>query len=260
MKKILIVGSTHGHERIGLKVIEELTKLNLSTDQVFFEVGNPLASEKNIPYTESDLNRVFPGRKDGTYEERRAFVLSQKIVQMDVVIDIHSTNTTDLSDNSMLIVTKYDRATQEIIAAVRPPKVLYMRYKGENALISAARIGIAFEYGEDDSQKVLQGILHDIAVILIQQGVLMVNPYSNPRERRSTDVFEVYDVFEKRVRGECIVDKGIQNFRLCTKGTVVARASSGEEVYAEEDFLPILFRENRYTEILGFKARQIGVI
>ena len=50
MSKILIVASTHGHERIGLKVIEELKQLNIDENLVSFEIGNPKASEKNIPF------------------------------------------------------------------------------------------------------------------------------------------------------------------------------------------------------------------
>ncbi len=51
----------------------------------------------------------------------------------------------------MVIVTKYDEATKAVIEAFNPPKVLVMSYKSDNALISQAKVGIAFEYGQDDS-------------------------------------------------------------------------------------------------------------
>jgi succinylglutamate desuccinylase len=257
MSKILIVGSTHGHERIGLSVIQELRKLNIDKNILDFEIGNPRASEQNVPFTESDLNRSFPGKETGTYEEVRAFELSKKILEAEIVIDIHSTNTTDLSDNSMLIVTKYDEKTKEIIDIINPPKVLYMRYKGDNALISQAKVGIAFEYGKDTSKDVLQAILYDICKLLISIEAVKDNPYHNPRAKVETETFEVYDVFKKTFIGKHKSDKDVINFKICKKDTVICETENGEKIISDQDFIPILFGENRYTEILGFKSRKI---
>lgn len=257
MSKILIVGSTHGHERIGLRVIEELKQLNIDKKLVNFEIGNPKASEKNIPFFESDLNRVFPGKEHGTYEEMRAFELSKKILAADIVIDIHSTNTTDLSHNSMLIVTKHDDKTREIINIINPPKVLYMKYKGDSALISQSKIGIAFEYGRDGSADVLRAILYDIAKLLVSKKIIDHNPYKNPRIEIETETFEVYDVFKRTFIGDYKLDKNINNFKLCKKDSTVCSIDMDKKIIADEDFVPILFGENRYTEILGFKARKI---
>lgn len=257
MSKILIVGSTHGHERIGLRVIQELKQFNIDEKLVSFEIGNPKASEKNIPFFENDLNRVFPGKEHGTYEEMRAFELSKKILNAEIVIDIHSTNTTDLSNKSMLIVTKYDNKTKEIIDIISPPKVLYMKYKGGNALISQAKIGIAFEYGKDTSVDVLQATLYDIAKLLVNLKIIEKNPYKNPKLEVETETFEVYDVFKRTFVGDYKLDTGVINFKLCTKDSLVCNIDMEKKIFADEDFVPILFGENRYTEILGFKARKI---
>lgn len=255
--KILVVGSTHGHERIGLKVIDELRKLNIDREFLDFEIGNPKASELNIPFVESDLNRIFPGKENGTYEEVRAYELLSKIKSADLVIDIHSTNTTDLSDKSMLIVTKYDDATKSIVKVVKPPKVLYMKYRGDNALISNANIGIAFEYGKDISEEVLNATLYDIAEVLRHCKLISVNPYATKKINLDTEAFEVYDVFKKDFEGSYLLSKEIRNFQTINKGSVVCTTDGGKQILAEEDFIPILFGENRYTEILGFKAKRI---
>ncbi len=257
MSKILIVGSTHGHERIGLKVIDELRKLNIDKNLLDFEVGNPRASQQNIAFTESDLNRSFPGKKDGTYEECRAFELSPKIKQAELVIDIHSTNTTDLSEKSMLIVTSYNDDTKKIIDIINPPKVLYMKYKGGNALISQAKIGMAFEYGRDDSDRVLNAMLYDIAEVLIHYKILKTNPYLTSKIKIETETFEVYDVFKKEFTLPHKLSLGLENFKLLKSGEVVCVLENGEKIVTTEDFVPILFGENRYTQMLGFKARRI---
>ena len=257
MSKILIVGSTHGHERIGLLVIAALKKLPITADNVEFIVGNPMASEKGIPFLENDLNRIFPGKEHGTYEEMRAFELSKKIAAVDVVIDIHSTKTTDLGDQSMIIVTKYDERTRAILDLIRPPKILCMKYKSENALISKAKIGIAFEYGKDDSAAVLQAILHDVAKILCHLGVLQVNPYNNPRTTHASGIYEAYDVLKKDFTGGYTLNKVVSNFVPIATGSIICTTNDGENVIANEDFYPILFGNNRYTEILGFKGRRL---
>lgn len=258
MAKILVIGATHGHEKIGLKVIESLRLLNIDRTLLDFEIGNPEAEKKSIRLVESDLNRVFPGKEYGTYEERRAYVLSKKIHEADIVFDIHSTNTYDLGPLSSLIVTKYDEATQHIIDVIKPPKLLYVSYKNENALISQACIGIAFEYGQDSSIKVLASILFDIAKILVNQNIIKSNPYTNPRDMQKTEVFEVYDAFLKDFPGTYTLAPQIKNFDLCQKGALVCTTTNTEKsMYASEEFYPILFGEESYTEILGFKARKV---
>ena len=257
MSKILIVASTHGHERIGLSVISELQKLNIDKSLLDFEIGNPKASEQNIPFTENDLNRVFPGKELGTYEEMRAFELSPKIKEAELVIDIHSTNTTDLSDKSMLIVTSYNEATKKIIEIIKPPKVLYMKYKGDNALISQAKIGIAFEYGKDVSKNVLDAIVYDIANILMHFKIIKTNPYINIKQDIETETFEVYDAFKRNFIGPYTLSPKVSNFKLVKKDELVCSTDTNKDILADEDFVPILFGENRYTEILGFRSRQI---
>ena len=256
INKVLIVGCTHGHEKIGLKVIEELKKLNIDKNILCFEVGNPKAEEKNVPFIESDLNRVFPGKNNGTYEEIRAYQLLSKIKESDLVIDIHSTNTTDLSDKSMLIVTNYNEATKEVIDIINPPKVLYMKYKSDKALISNAKIGIAFEYGKDTSDNVLNAILYDITEIFLHYKLIKNNPYSTIKENIKTETFEVYDVFLKDFYGRYDIDSEIRNFKMVYKNSTICEYDNNtKKIKTDEDFIPVLFGENRYTEILGFKAR-----
>ena len=260
MPKVLIVGSTHGHEKIGLKVIEALRCLHIDTSLLDFEIGNPEAEKRSVRLIESDLNRVFPGKEHGTYEETRAFELSKQIKMADIVIDIHSTNTYDLGPLSSLIVTKFDDATRHIIEIIKPPKVLYMAYKNEHSLISGARVGIAFEYGKDDSKEVLAGILFDIAEILVDQGIINTNPYTNPHIFQKTEIFEVYDAFLKNFRGWYTLAPDVENFRLCAKDSLICTTlDTNEPICATEDFYPILFGEHSYTEILGFKARKLEI-
>jgi predicted deacylase len=144
--KILLFIATHGNEKIGLKVAREIEKLNISN--LVIQIGNERALRSNKRYIDQDLNRSFPGKKNGNYEERRAFELTPIIKSADLVIDIHST-TSNTKDT--LIVSKLNKETLGCIESIYPKYVVIME-NSKNSLISQAKIGISFEYGKDNSQ------------------------------------------------------------------------------------------------------------
>jgi succinylglutamate desuccinylase len=63
IRKVAIVGGTHGNERIGIELIRQWvadrTPVERSTFDTAVVMGNPLAVKKNIRYVESDMNRLF---------------------------------------------------------------------------------------------------------------------------------------------------------------------------------------------------------
>ena len=77
------------------------------------------------------------------------------------------------------------------------------------------------------------------------------------KQNIETETFEVYDVFKKDFVGPFMLSSDIKNFHITKKGSVVCELDMNKQVLADEDFVPILFGENRYTEILGFKAKKI---
>ena len=252
---ILIVGATHGHEYLGVRIIEELQKLHICDSVLDMEIGNLRAYKQNIAFTESDLNRVFPGKCDGNYEERRAHKLSKKIKKADIVIDIHATDTIKKQDEAMLIVTKLDNAIKKIIDIINPPNVIIMKYKSDKALISNAKIGIAFEYGANNDEAVFRSVLYSVCAILCAYSILDHNPYTNTYKSRKTDIYNIYDVYTKPEK-KCILEKVIRNFHLVKRGDKIAECGS-VSYYTDEAFVPILFGENRYTDIFGFKGRVV---
>jgi len=72
-----------------------------------------------------------------------------------------------------------------------------------------------------------------------------------------TEIFEVYDVFKKDFIGSYNLHSNVKNFVNVVKGETICSIDMGKQILAEEDFIPILFGESRYTDILGFKAKKI---
>ena len=121
--KILLNILTHGDERIGLKVAQEIQRFKIDKNLFSVQIANQKAYKKNKRFIHQDLNRSFPGKKTGNHEETLAYKLTPLIKSADLVIDIHST-LCNLKD--AIIVTKLDTATKRCLEAIQPKYVLVM--------------------------------------------------------------------------------------------------------------------------------------
>jgi len=96
---LALVAGTHGGEPcpiLGLQQVrKELDPKQLSGAVILVQIANlPSFQHRTIyrgPWDQKNLNRVFPGRADGSASERIAFaVTSQVIDQCDALVDMHS--------------------------------------------------------------------------------------------------------------------------------------------------------------------------
>ncbi len=245
--KIILNILTHGNELIGLKVALELKKLKI--DNILkVNIANKKAYKRKVRFIDQDLNRSFPGNENGNYEEKLAAKMLPKIKEADIVFDIHST-TSNLKD--AVIITKLDKETQELLDVISPKYVLYMAGNKDNALISNAKIGIAFEYGNDNNSKVLIKIVNDIKKVLAH--FKLIEEVSVIK--RKTRYFKI-DKEVKKPEGYTLL-ASIKNYQLVKKGDKFAQLNK-EYLVADEDFYPILFGDNNYHDIFGFKGIKIN--
>ena len=85
-----VVGLFHGDEQCGRVVLDELQSAVPLKGTLRLIYANLPAAEKDARQIEANLNRVFPGKKDGLLEERMAFELQAPLSECDLVIDIHA--------------------------------------------------------------------------------------------------------------------------------------------------------------------------
>ena len=248
--KIILNIATHGDEKIGLKVATAIKKLNLKKGEVIVNIANERAFKLNKRFIHQDLNRSFPGKKTGNYEEKRAYKLLPIIKSADIVIDIHST-TSELTDS--LIVTKDNETTRKYIKIIAPKYALIMKATKNNALISNAKVGLAFEYGKDRDTKVLRKIVVGIKRLLIHLN--MLEPYSKKRLYSKTTFFIIYTTIPKP-KGAMLIGS-IKNYKLIRANQVYAKVKN-VEIKADKNFYPILFGNKNYEEIFGFGASKIA--
>jgi len=240
---------THGNERIGLKVAEEIKKLQISSEILAVQIANKKALDANKRYIDQDLNRSFPGKKSGNHEQELAYALLPNIKSADLVIDIHST-TSRLKD--AIIVTKLDKRTRECIGVIQPKYVLLMNATKRNALISAAKVGIAFEYGKDKDIVTLKKTVLGIKKLLAHLKIIHAK---FPQERISITYFNVISTVA-RPEGYKLLG-GIKNYVLIKKGQSYARRGR-KLLIAGKGFYPILFGEKTYKNIFGFMGTKMG--
>ncbi|MER9764313.1 succinylglutamate desuccinylase/aspartoacylase family protein [Mesorhizobium sp. M0138] len=96
--RLLITGGNHGNELEGpivaRRLIEWLPEAQTCGRVIVLPVLNPLAVQawsRNTPLDGLNLNRVFPGRADGSVTERIADAVSRVLLPMaDTIFDLHS--------------------------------------------------------------------------------------------------------------------------------------------------------------------------
>jgi len=171
LNSVVIVGGTHGNERIGIYLEKKFSRYpalvqrsNFSTQVL---LGNPQAAAAGVRYIDRDLNRSFGrDRLQNTnligYEDRQAKFLDQKIgpfsdIPADVIVDLHSTTA---NVGLTLILDREESFTLQLatyLQHLNPSiKVYSTIHSGRNqdSLRSLAKFGFGIEVGP-----VAQGVL-----------------------------------------------------------------------------------------------------
>lgn len=99
-KRICIVTGTHGDELEGQYVcfyLQEILKQRNDFNGIvdIYPSLNPLGMDsmnRKVPFFDLDMNRVFPGDREGSLVESVAYDIVEDLKGADLVIDIHASN------------------------------------------------------------------------------------------------------------------------------------------------------------------------
>lgn len=249
---VVVVGCLHGDELVGKKIINSLSRFKIIKGSLITIIANPYALKNKKRFIDKDINRCFPGKKQGKVEERIAYQINRIIKKVDYVIDVHSTST-DTQD--VIIIKCRNRNIKELLKVIKSKRVLLMtKGFGDKALVNFCS-GVSFEYGRHNSPRTYQASLRDIKKVLIALGMIKGRRYKVKKVK--TEYYKVYAT-EKKPKG-FVMRKDLHNFKLFKKGQVLGRVKN-KEVLAQEDFYPILFGARSYKDIMGFKAKKLKKI
>lgn len=246
--RVAIVACTHGDEFLGERVINAFKFVPLQRGCLLFITAHPLARARKKRYIDQDLNRSFPGKQQGCLEDRLAFNLRQQLSTVDLVIDIHATNS--LLD-SLAIVTKLTPAIRRILRwlPVKNIALIEPQVFGNKEMIGHVQVGIALEYGPEKSGQNNRRAVNHVRALL--RNLSMV--------AGSKSLWTEKVLY--RVRGQYMVPRGfrevsgLRDLRRIRQGQMIGRVGT-KKIYATETFYPIFLGKGRYRGTLSLKAQR----
>lgn len=157
--KLVVNVATHGNEV--MPVIAAHHALSLLQRQqidgrVRFTIANPPALLSNQRFVESDLNRIYPGRIDGSLEERLAVQMLPLVENVPYVVDMHT------SPQTLPFVVAVKRTPQHLkfAEAMGITNIAFLAMKSEpHTLVEFSECGVGVELGPHaDPLAIDQGI------------------------------------------------------------------------------------------------------
>jgi len=197
--KVAVVCCLHGNEPYGLEVANKLTS------SFSFFIGNKIALERKVRFIEADMNRCFPGKINGNYEEVMASKLVKKLKEYEYVIDLHSS-----SNHCPLfgIITKPNKEKLNFAKRLGLKRLVIMPefFASGKALIDFVRCGISLEVGPHERKENVKEVLKAI------------DNFFNNKKNENVKIFEVFDIIKKGY-SEVL----IKNFDEVKAGQVISK-------------------------------------
>ena len=230
--KILVVVCLHGNEQYGLKIIKDLPK-NLR-----YVIANQKAVKNCKRFIDCDLNRCFPGDKNGNYEEKLAYKLANELKKFDFVIDLHSS-----SGECPLfgIITKKDKLHIDFARKMGLKKLVVMskEYASGKSLIDFAKTGISLEIGPHERKENVKEVLDVIYNLL------------RGKENNEMKIFQVFSIVKQEYK-----DILIKNFKYVKKRYIMTRDKDLKQ-FAKYDFVPAIVSNKPYNNVLCLACKRI---
>lgn len=246
-----VVGSIHGDEPCGAHAIETLLDAKPAVDRpVKLIIANERALDRTVRYTESDLNRVFPGDPDAdAYETRLAHELLTEI-RGCTTLSMHSTQS---YSRPFAIVDEAGPLAETICPHLSIDVLVETGGFVKNTLVGYVDV-IEVECGMQGSQQAAENAVELVYEFLAAAGVL-----SGPVESdtMSVPVFQLQRQIPKDPESSYAVH--VDNFERVDAGAPYATHDE-TEMCAEEPFYPVLMSSHGYERQLGYAAERSGML
>ena len=233
-----IVGAVHGDEVEGWDAIQRFIDSDYELNQpVKAVMANEEAVEEGVRFLEEDLNRVFPGDRDGVHEERLAADLLEELEGLKV-LDLHTTGS---KKSPFAIITNHEETERELARSTGMEHLIDMTYVEGGMLDYLDAVAVEASRKGDTT-----GELYDTIVNFLAAEEVIEEDF----ERTDPEFFDVYDL-EEGAGYEFVAE----NFEPVEEGEIYARKEDDRRV-AEERFHPVLMSTDGYDELIGFKAKK----
>lgn len=270
VKKVAIVGGTHGNELTGIYLIKKFQKLPELVQRSNFEtltiLGNPKAITANKRFIDVDLNRCFRGQDLADinlieYEQIRAKEIAQQLKEekVDLLLDLHTTTAnmgiTLILNNThpfLLALVAYLSKINPAIKILQYSQV----YPDTSYLRNLCELGLAIEVGPV-SQGVLSANLFKQTEIIIS----LILDYLEIYNKREIEIKNLFCTVYKQIaiidyprsnEGEIqgMIAPGVNDYQALSPGEPLFLSFNDQEIIYEGDQVvyPVFVGEAAYLE------------
>jgi predicted deacylase len=252
---VVVVGGIHGDEPSGVAAIHRVLGDGLDLDRtVAFVEANPAALAADRRYLDVDLNRVFPGDPDSGDHERRLAADLCSLVGDRPALSLHSTHS---QPEPMALVSRDHPRAQEIAARLPTPSVVDETAAVDGALSECGSV-VTVEAGCQHTEAATATAERFVRAFLQVTGALPGEPPAADPTFYTLDApVEKPDDAPERVACSRLFELRAENFGQVDRGEVWAEVD-GEELVADDPFVPILMSECGYQDIFGYRGRVVG--
>ena len=137
-----IVATQHGNEFFSIVVLKEFLKKKypLKGKIIVFPLANPLAynvKERTSRIDRKDMNRCWPGKKDGLITEKMCFSMFKILERCGCVLDLHNGNDNILDTPQARLYEQRYPDVRDLVDHLDVPFILLRKKPLENTLVGS---------------------------------------------------------------------------------------------------------------------------
>ena len=252
--EIAVVAAIHGDEPCGVRAVERVLADAPAVERpVKLIVANEEALARGVRYTETDLNRAFPGDPAAeTHEERLAHALAREIRDC-TTLALHSTQS---YDEPFALVDTVDAVARSICPYLPVSVLVETGAESDGRLIEYPHT-VEVECGLQGSDAAAENAVDLVYGFLEATGALVGDEPVTGEDREEVAVYRLGGPIPKREAAEYEVF--VENFRRVEAGEPFA-AADGEELVADDSFYPVLMSPYGYETVFGYRGERVGVL
>jgi predicted deacylase len=255
--RVAVVGGLHGDEPAGERIVRRLADRLPEPDETTGEgivrliIANEPALEAGVRYTDTDLNRAFPGDSDSDeYERALAPEIMAALDDMDAVFAIHTSHSVP---PPFAIYSELTDSVRRTVTAMPVDYVLDAGGLRSTTLDSVAPHSVSVEVGRQGSDEAVEFGFESTLAFLRAHGAL---DDESPTFTPATIVEGIKEV--PKGGGEPQVNYA--NFEEIPDGAVFASDDEYTHRVDEPGIVPVLASEHGYEDIFGLYGRITGTL
>mgnify|MGYP006268620091 FL=1 len=253
---VAIVGGIHGDEPAGERIVDRLADELPAPGEgdgggtIRLIVANEPALEAGTRYTDTDLNRAFPGDADSdAYERALAVRLTDALEGADAVLAIHTSHS---APPPFAIYSHLTDSVRRTVTGMPVEYVLDSSGLRGTTLDSVVDDAVSLEAGRQGSEDAVE-FGHEAALAFLRaHGALA--------DRATFTETTVVEGGEEVPKGGGEPTVNYRNFEEIPAGEVFA----SDDVYThrvdEPGIVPVLASERGYDDIFGIYGRIVGIV